>query len=161
MNKLKRYTLILFSIVLIGCSTSDKTIDRSTPSTPLLQREQEVHRFINQYRISQKLPPLTTNEVITRQARIHSHAMAKRKVPFGHNGFRKRVKRISKSLPYETASENVAYNKGYSDCSLQAVQEWLKSTGHRKNISGNYRLTGIGIARNPEGGYYFTQIFWR
>ena len=160
-NSVKRHTLILASIVLIGCSISDKAIDQSTPSTELLQREREVHQLINRYRISKNLPPLSANETITQQARVHSHAMAKKKVPFGHNGFRKRVKRISRSLPYRTASENVAYNKGYSDCSLQAVHAWVESTRHRKNITGNYRLTGIGVARNPDGGYYFTQIFWQ
>jgi uncharacterized protein YkwD len=160
-NSLKHRTLILACIALIGCSISDKAIDQSVPSTELLQREREIHRLINQYRLSKKLPPLTANEIIIRQARIHSHAMAKKNVPFGHNGFRKRVKKISRSLPYRTASENVAYNKGYSDCSLQAFQSWLESTEHRKNITGNYRLTGIGVARNPAGGYYFTQIFWQ
>jgi uncharacterized protein YkwD len=160
-KSLRRYTLILACIALIGCSISDKAIDQSAPSTELLQREREVHRLINQYRISKNLPPLDANEIIIRQARIHSHAMAHKKVPFGHNGFRKRVKRISRSVTYRTASENVAYNKGYSNCSLQAVQSWLDSTKHRKNIMGSYRLTGIGVARNPEGGYYFTQIFWQ
>lgn len=161
MNDLRRRALSLVCIALFGCSISDKIIEQKAISTESLQLEQEVHRLINQYRISKNLPPLTTNEIITRQARIHSRAMAKEKVTFGHDGFGKRIKSISRFLPYRTAAENVTYNKGYSNCARQAVQAWLESRKHRKNIRGNHRLTGIGVARNPQGGYYFTQIFWQ
>ena len=130
-------------------------------SPELVQLEQRVHQLVNQYRISRNLPPLSPNKIITQQARIHSHAMAARKTTFGHDGFRNRVKSISASLSHKTAAENVAYNRGYPDCARQAVQEWLKSAQHYKNIRGNYRLTGIGVAKNQDGGYYFTQIFWR
>ena len=66
---------------------------------------------------------------------------------------------IAKAIAYSAAAENVAYNSGYSDPATQAVQGWLKSTGHRQNLEGNYNLTGIGIAKNAKGEYYFTQIF--
>lgn len=161
MNNLKRSTLTLISIVLIGCSISDKITGQKAISTELLQLEQKVHHLINQYRISKNLPPLSTNDIITQQARIHSRAMAKKKVTFSHDGFGKRVERISRFLPYKIAAENVAYNKGYPDCAQQVVKSWLRNTRHRKNIRGNYRLTGIGVAQNREGVYYFTQIFWQ
>ncbi|MEB3337507.1 MAG: hypothetical protein VKJ46_08605 [Leptolyngbyaceae bacterium] len=35
----------------------------------------------------------------------------------------------------------------------------MKSPGHLKNIKGQYNLTGIGIAKDSQGKYYFTQIF--
>ena len=161
MNNLKRSTLILVSIALFGCSISDKITGQKAISTELLQLEQRVHHLINQYRISKNLPPLTTNDKITQQARMHSRSMAKKRVTFSHDGFGKRVERISRFLPYKIAAENVAYNKGYSDCAQQAVKAWLRNTKHRKNIRGNYGLTGIGVAKNPEGVYYFTQIFWQ
>jgi uncharacterized protein YkwD len=87
--------------------------------------------------------------------------MAKKRVPFGHDAFGKRVKRISRFLPYRMAAENVAYTKGYPDSAQQAVQSWLKNAKHRKNMRGDYRLTGIGVAKDTEGAYYFTQVFWQ
>jgi uncharacterized protein YkwD len=161
MNNLKHSTLILVFIALFGCSISDKITGQKAISTELLKLEQRVHHLINQHRISNNLPPLTTNDIITQQARIHSRSMAKKKVRFSHDGFGKRAERISRFLPYKIAAENVAYNKGYSDCAHQAVKAWLRNTKHRKNIRGNYGLTGIGVAKNPEGVYYFTQIFWQ
>ena len=123
--------------------------------------EQAVLTQINQYRASRKLPPLIVDARISEQARNHSQAMANGSVPFSHNGFQQRVATIARTIPYSRAAENVAYNQGYSDPVRQAVQGWLQSTGHRQNIEGSFDLTGIGIAQNAKGEYYFTQIFIR
>ncbi|ALF51923.1 alkaline phosphatase [Nostoc piscinale CENA21] len=119
--------------------------------------EKSVFEQINRYRASKKLPKLTLNANISRQARIHSQNMAKGKVPFSHNGFEKRV--ISTSIRFNSAGENVAVNQGYSNPASQAVIGWLESPGHLKNIKGNYNLTGVGVATNQQGEVYLTQIF--
>ncbi|OKH39023.1 serine protease [[Phormidium ambiguum] IAM M-71] len=123
--------------------------------------ERSIHEQVNKYRQSQNLPPLQLNAAITQQSRLHSQAMASGKVPFSHQGFEQRVNAIEKSVSYRSAGENVAYNQGYKDPATQAVQGWLKSPGHLKNIRGNFNLTGIGVAQNSKGEYYFTQIFIR
>lgn len=123
--------------------------------------EQAVYQKINQYRASKGLPALKLAASLTQQARQHSQNMSTGKTAFGHQGFEQRVKEIAKSVPYRGAAENVAYNMGYQDPVAQAVQGWLKSPGHLKNIQGNYGLTGIGVSRNARGEIYFTQIFIR
>lgn len=141
----------------------------SLPAQPLSRQiaaaptslEQSVLRQINQYRASRKLAPLKLDARISAQAAVHNQAMAAGKVPFSHNGFDQRVKAIARSLPYSSAAENVAYNQGYADPATQAVQGWLKSPGHLKNIQGQFNLTGISVVRNAKGEYYFTQIFIR
>jgi uncharacterized protein YkwD len=85
--------------------------------------------------------------------------MASGAVAFSHDGFSERVQAIALVIPYSGAAENVAYNQGHSDPATKAVEGWLKSTGHLANIKGNYNRTGIGIAKNAKGEYYFTQIF--
>ena len=121
--------------------------------------EQSVYQQVNQYRKSKKLPPLTLNSTITLQARNHSQAMANGTVPFSHDGFDKRVKEIGKTISYSSAAENVAYNQGYTNPDKQAVEGWIKSAGHQRNMVGNFDLTGIGVSKNAKGEYYFTQIF--
>ena len=138
---------------------SSATVAQRSNSAQFTTMEQSVYQQINQYRKSRKLPPLTVDAQIAQQARNHSQAMANGRVPFSHDGFDKRVKVIAQAIPYSSAAENVAYNKGVADPGKQAVQGWLKSTGHRQNIEGNFDLTGIGIAKNAKGEYYFTQIF--
>lgn len=127
----------------------------------LADLEKSVYEQVNKYRASRQLPPLTLNSSIIEQAKIHSQNMANGKVPFSHNGFQQRVDAIGKSITYREAAENVAYNLGFSDPARNAVEGWIKSPGHRKNMEGNYNLTGIGIAKNTKGEYYFTQIFIR
>ncbi|MCF4967067.1 CAP domain-containing protein [Nostoc sp. CMAA1605] len=121
--------------------------------------EKSVFEQINRYRVSRKLPRLTLNANITRQARIHSRNMARGKAPFSHEGFERRVYALP--LRYKSAAENLAFNRGYNDPANQAVVGWLESPGHLKNIQGNYNLTGIGVATNQKGEVYLTQIFLR
>jgi len=138
-------------------TTSQKTINPGKPST----LERAIHAQVNKYRQSQNLPPLQLDVRISEQAKAHSQAMANGKVPFSHQGFEQRVNAIEKSIAYRSAGENVAYNQGYSDPATQAVQGWLKSPGHLKNIRGDFNLTGIGVVKNNKGQYYFTQVFIR
>ncbi|MFM2061684.1 MAG: hypothetical protein RLZZ507_1354 [Cyanobacteriota bacterium] len=119
--------------------------------------EKLVFEQINQYRAAQGLSKLTLNTSITEQARIHSQNMANGTVKFSHHGFEQRVKAIP--LKYDNASENVAFNVGYSEPAKQAVIGWLNSPGHLKNIQGKYKLTGVGVATNAKGEVYLTQIF--
>ena len=121
--------------------------------------ERLTHQQINQYRISRNLPPLKLDKSISQQARIHSQNMAQDKVPFSHEGFEGRIASVSSTISYRSAAENIAYNQGYRDPVERAVAGWIKSPGHHKNMIGNYNLTGIGMAKNSQGEYYFTQIF--
>ena len=120
---------------------------------------QQVHQQVNKYRASVDLPPLKLNTKISEQAQIHSQNMTQQKTEFGHQGFNSRVKALKNNIAYRRAAENVAYNQGYRDPVSEAVTGWIKSEGHRQNMVGNYNLTGIGIAKNKQGEYYFTQIF--
>ena len=128
-------------------------------TTSIAELEKAVNQQINQYRASKKLPPLTVDPRISQIARIHSENMASGKVKFSHDGFEGRAKAIT--VPYQSVAENVAYNMGYSDPVRNAVDGWIKSQGHRKNIESQFNLTGIGIAKNAKGEYYFTQLFVR
>ncbi|AFY76115.1 uncharacterized protein with SCP/PR1 domains [Pleurocapsa sp. PCC 7327] len=125
----------------------------------LASLEQAIYEEINRYRQTRKLPPLKLNSDISRYARIHSERMAAGIVSFSHDGFEKRVQSIGQIIPYEQAAENLSVNVGYIDPVKVAVQGWIASSGHRKNLEGEFDLTGIGVARNASGEYYFTQIF--
>jgi uncharacterized protein YkwD len=143
-------------------------IAQTRPTRPVLMQatatptslEQAAFKQVNAYRASKKLPALKWDERIAQQSRLHSQAMANKQVPFSHQGFDQRLQRIRQAgLAYSSAAENVAYNMGYADPATQAVQGWIKSTGHRRNMEGNFTSTGMGVARNAQGEVYFTQIF--
>ncbi|MGV2827103.1 CAP domain-containing protein [Myxosarcina sp. GI1(2024)] len=121
--------------------------------------KQSVHERVNQYRASKNLPLLELNSTISQQAKTHSENMARGKVPFSHEGFQQRIEAISNEISYRRAAENLAYNSGYTNPVKRSVSGWIDSVKHRQNILGNYNLTGIGIAKNQQDEYYFTQIF--
>jgi uncharacterized protein YkwD len=89
-------------------------------------------------------------------ARKHSEDMAKGNCSFGHSGFDQRYTRIKKIFQSCTAAENVAY--GYRT-GKEAVDQWKNSGGHRGNMLGKYKYTGIGTAADARGRIYYTQIF--
>lgn len=122
----------------------------------LNELEKEVFTRINDYRISKGLNTLASDERLVEQARIHSRNMGRGAVAFGHQGFQERIK--ATAIPYKSAAENVAYTK-QSDPASAVVEGWIASEGHRRNIEGRFDLTGIGVIRNEEGFYYFTQLF--
>lgn len=128
-------------------------------STMMLNAEQKVLQLINQYRASINLPILTLDERISQLAREHSEAMANGRVPFGNCRFKERIRKISTFLPNAKASENVASYRGHPVSEEIIVQFWLKSDKHKKSIQGDFNLTGIGVAKNTDDVYYFTQIF--
>jgi uncharacterized protein YkwD len=112
---------------------------------------------INAYRAMKGLSQLKMNDVLSREAVVHSNDMVENKIPFGHDGFNQRTHRIFDQFKHTRAiAENVAYTD-FGTKSL--VRLWLNSPAHRKNIEGNYNLTGIGIASDNNGRDYATQIF--
>jgi uncharacterized protein YkwD len=119
---------------------------------------ESVLKGINAYRTSQGLPPLHANTAITSIAKGHSANMASNQVPFSHDGFKQRMQRIFAEFP---ATKGLAENVAFSDRDDTdiIVNQWLGSRLHRKNILGNYNLTGIGIAHGDHNRVYITQIF--
>jgi uncharacterized protein YkwD len=117
----------------------------------------EILRLVNQHRRAIGRPPLQANSFISSVALGHSRDMLAGRTPFGHDGFRDRVNRIRKKLgPLHVAAENVASGPMSA---REVVDGWLHSPGHRRNIEGDFKLTGIGLAFGHNGNIFFTQIF--
>lgn len=118
-----------------------------------------IHSLINEYRSLQGLKPLELNAFLSKVAADHSRDMSKGKKDFGHAGFEQRTKAIRQKVELRSVAENVGANMGQADPEKKAVEGWLKSPGHLKNIKGDFDMTGIGVAKSRKGMYYFTQIF--
>jgi uncharacterized protein YkwD len=120
----------------------------------------DILKYVNEYRNGLGLPALKMLPVASQLAARHSNDMAQKKVKFGHAGFDKRINAIARSLGQNAVAgaENVA--NGYLDARA-VVNGWINSPPHRKNMQGNYNLTGIGIAQAKDGTVFFTEIFIR
>ena len=115
----------------------------------------------NQFRAKNKLPPLKWDDSIWKISLTHSKNMGEGKVPFGHKGFNERIKQFP--FHYSLACENVFMCQGYSEYSIaeNAVNGWINSPGHRKNLLSNTNFCAIATYRNSSGAYYLTQMFAR
>ena len=120
--------------------------------------ETEILKYVNEDRTALGLSLLNMNEMESSLATKHSLDMADGKVKFGHDGFNLRAKAIQKSLGSTEIGENVAEGQMTAK---EVVDGWLHSPAHKKNIEGNFILTGIGYAIDRKGDIYFTQIFSR
>jgi uncharacterized protein YkwD len=152
-------------IMLLSCSPAVAP-SSSVPGTvvrnePPGNMEGNILGYINDYRRSRGLAALQMTDIASRQAAQHSRNMASGKTAFSHDGFDQRIAAIKKAMGADymaAAAENVASGQMSAK---EVVNGWLKSAGHKKNIEGNYNLTGIGVAQSSKGELYFTQIFLR
>ncbi len=150
---------VLFIFAMLPClpitSYAQKTSHKKEqPSAPVTE---QIFQLVNKHRQKAGLKPLQQNDILAKVAEGHSRNMASGSVPFSHDGFEERVAKIGKQIKNTTNSaENVAYSSGDA---ASVVEMWLKSKGHRKNIEGNYTISGIGTAKAADGTMYYTQIF--
>lgn len=157
--KLLPFILLVGSIAYVEGRPFVGVLPDTGISREISALEEQVLELVNDHRISQNLKALPSDPRIAREARRHSRALAEKQILFGHYGFDLRTEMISSFIPIGAVAENVAHHEGCTDCGQQAVRNWLKSSLHRKNIEGDYDLTGVGVAKESDQGYFFTQIF--
>jgi len=146
--------LIFTFLVFFSLQAHSQTIEQISSEAKL---QQSVLDFVNRYRKTKGLRPLTMMPLITAEALKHSKNMADGRVTFGHDGFDGRADRLMRQIELSNAiAENVAYGKFSAQ---EVVNRWIQSPGHRKNIEGKFTLTGVGIVRRADGYLFFTQIF--
>lgn len=119
-----------------------------------------VHHQVNRYRQSHNLPPLMADSQLTTLAKTHSEEMA-RTGNLSHGNFDRRIATITPQIANVSVAENIATNRGYQHPDRVALADWIASPSHHRNLIGRYNLTGLGVAQNGKGEYYFTQIFIR
>ena len=116
----------------------------------------DVLKYTNQFRRSQGRQALEMRSDLNAIARKHSEEMASGRRSFGHAGFAQREKQVKKIFKTCTMAENVAYG---ANNGKEAFDIWKRSSGHKKNMLGNYKYVGIGTAKNKKGVIYYTQVF--
>lgn len=119
--------------------------------------------LMNAQRQANGLQSLQWDEQVVALARSHSESMAVSKY-FSHKdpsgGYvDSRASKLG-IFNWMAIGENIAFMKGYDDPASMAVEKWMQSTSHKKNIlSGQWRDSAIGVAVASDGAVYFTQVF--
>lgn len=120
--------------------------------------ENDVLRYVNQYRAKKGLATLRVDPRITTECRKQCEQMAGRG-KISHRNFSIRCFNLRYNFPYADVAENIGVNYGFHDPARKITDGWIFSPGHRENMEGCYNLTGVGAVKTNEGKYYFSQIF--
>ena len=125
--------------------------------------EQAAFDLINQKRIENGLLPLKWSDDLAAVARVHSQNMAEFNF-FSHRGLDSKLVSDradnAKVGRWRAIGENIAFNRGYKDPTEKAVELWLDSPTHRRNLmDSGWKESAIGAAVAMDGSYYFTQVF--
>mgnify|MGYP000855244841 CR=1 FL=1 len=139
---------------------SSKAASASTSTTAPSSSENIIGKrafdLTNEFRAKQGHSILKWNQRIAEIGREQSKNMAEGRVPFGHEGFATRATRMPTGT--RTTAENVAMTSGFSDPAKMAVEGWIKSPGHRKNMLSHFDFSGIGVF-TLNGKTFLTQLF--
>lgn len=148
--------------LLVSIAVAGSPVAAASPAETVLSA-------VNAARAKAGCQPLRLNSRLTAAAKAHANAMAEQNF-FGHAGkdgsrFSSRIKRQGYS--YRAAAENIA--AGHRTA-VQAVQGWLKSAGHRRNmLDCRMKETGIAVVYQADDRpirgnvaplkYYWVQVF--
>lgn len=155
---------VLLSVVcvswLAGCPILPPC-DNQTPSQQILDMEQDAFDLVNQERVNEGLEPLLMDESVRTVGRAHSRDMAARDF-FDHvnpDGDGPAERLHDAGISYTLMGENIAWSN-YPNPITTVVDAWMDSPGHQANIlHAGFTHTGMGVAADGSGGYYFTQDF--
>lgn len=124
---------------------------------------QLIYTEVNDIRQSYGLQPLRWNGNVANVARQHSQNMADNNF-FSHadpQGNTALERLLAAGVRFNLVAENLALNENAPDPVAIAIEGWLDSPGHRRNIlRTEVTDTGVGVVRQGEE-YFFTQLFIR
>ncbi|MFS4454555.1 CAP domain-containing protein [Maribacter sp. 2304DJ31-5] len=160
--KYKFIILVLISFSILSCSkdTVLEEVDASqfiSGTIAITEAEEKLFDLINQHRKNLQLNTLSLEATSYHYAGEHTDYMIS-KGNTSHDKFEERAKAISDKTGAKFVAENVA--KDY-DTVEEALEAWLESSGHKKNIEGEYTHSALSIKEDSNGNLYFTQIFFR
>lgn len=123
----------------------------------------EIFELVNQQRAAKKIKALEWDDDLANLAQEYSKQMAKENF-FSHTdkkglGIVERAE--NKDIKdYLKISENLFLFRGYEGFTYTAVDRWMRSAEHKRNIlDPEFQFTGIGIAETNDSAVYITQVF--
>jgi len=157
--KMRLHYAILVSFVLMASSCTKESIVNT--EVPIAENAVEVEHalldIVNDHRAALGFSALEFSAVAYDYANSHTDYMIA-KGSISHDNFSARASNISQEVNAEYVAENVA--KDYPTAE-QAFQNWMASPNHRKTMEGDFSHTAVSVKMDPNGNYYYTQLFYR
>jgi uncharacterized protein YkwD len=149
---------------MVGWMVASLALLRAGEAVPLKVSEEELRllELTNLERKKKELAPLRPNPHLFQLARGHSGNMARQgKMDHVLDGKTPFDRLRDSGYLFVKGAENIAAG----DTTVSAadiMKAWMSSKDHRENILlPEYTEVGVGLARDPEGQVYYTQVFAR
>ena len=149
--------LIIFVFILGSCSKESLDNTDIIEAQNALEVENELLDIVNDHRVSLGYTSLELSAIAYEYANNHNDYMIATG-NLSHDGFSSRASSISSEVNAEFVAENVA--KDYPSA-IEAFENWLASTDHKKTMEGNFTHTAVSVKKDTKGTLYFTQLFYR
>mgnify|MGYP001825137607 CR=1 FL=1 len=140
--------------ISVSCSKDDVS-ENDIEKLEAISIAEEILQLVNAHRASIGKEALYFNTLANDLAYEHTLYMIEQK-DISHDDFKNRSDRLIAEENSNRTGENVAYGQRSAE---HVMQSWLNSSGHRKNIEGDFTHIGIAVIKNSSGTYYFTQLF--
>ncbi|MGC6431849.1 MAG: CAP domain-containing protein [Jejuia sp.] len=147
------FTLLFF---IASCSKDD-VAEGDMQQSEALTIAEEILMIVNTHRASIGENALEFDTLANDLAYEHTLYMIDQQ-DINHDDFDARSDRLFSEANASRTGENVAYGQPTAQAVMDA---WLNSSGHRKNIEGDFTHIGIAAVKSTSGRYYYTQIFFR
>ncbi len=148
------------ALLAVACGATRASAPAMPAGPALGGLEREVHERVNAHRATRGLSALVFDSAVASVARRFSARMARGDAPLEHVDFAERASAIGRRIEYSAVAENLGLNNRPSAETARAVvASWLRSPSHRLAIEGPFDVTGVGVATDERGVFYFTQIF--
>jgi uncharacterized protein YkwD len=125
--------------------------DQPTPTAT----EKACLDLMNGFRNENGLEPLVFSRKLTEICIDHTMAMFRREIPAGHQNVDARYKQVSGTTK---VAENVGFVIGHQNPLPDMLTNWKNSTGHRKNLVGDYNQVGVTIVHD-DSAWFATTLF--
>ena len=143
--------------------TTERSVADGTPGLSVSGTAREVVKGINLERKAKGLPGLIARDDLAGVAASQNQRLIRlgRLTHQDRHGTDVSGRLDRAGVTWVTCGENVGRNRGFDDPGRVAINHWLNSPGHRRNIlQPEYTHTGVAHETCPRTGYhYFTQVF--
>ena len=158
--------ILLTASALAGCGHGQpvRRRDPRRSSDDIETLEKRIFAAVNQRRTKASALPLVWSDALATHARRHSVAMLEGGF-FSHTDpargdLKRRLSEGKGTVRWSRIAENLFMQSGGPDPVSAAIEGWMKSAVHRRNIlDTSYTDSGIGCAAARDGKLYVTQIF--
>ena len=154
-----RMFLVCFTVIISGisCSKDEASSPEEIKYEEAKTIETQILQLVNTHRESKGKSTLSSNALAADLAKDHNLFMIDAG-KLSHDNSEERFQRLFDEENAKNVGENVAYKYKTAQ---EVMDAWLDSSGHKKNIEGEFTHIGISALKNDADQYYFTQVFFR